>query len=460
MDDRDASSRDNSRKTCDWADLHLWQIRFIRDILAGLIVVLLFWLGYALRDVTIPLLVALLLAYLAEPAIRWTAANRWVPFQRLGAVILFVSLFIVMVLAVVAFVVPPTVRQAFQLAHDIESGSVRSKLIQLTNQYAPDQMRPDILDVVSLLPSGLSMRLTDEERLDQDEDREARDEEALKEDGGSAVVPDAGSSGKENSSSVQAASSGQDDLNLSTVANAARSNAGMLFGIVRQGGSIAWAVVLEVFAIGMLLFLIPFYFFFFSLWYEHVMEFFDGLIPQRDRGRTRELLGKMDAAVAGFVRGRILIAIIMSAMLVAGYMFVGVPYAILLGILVGFISIVPYLGLVGVPAAIILLFVGQLEVPEADRMAWWGILLWPTVVYSVVGTVDGWVLTPWIGGKTTNLDPVTIFVAILAGGSVLGVYGMLISIPVAACIKILLAEVVVPKLQELGTRPRAGRPLT
>ena len=460
MDDRDAGSRDNSDKSCDWADLHLWQIRFIRDILAGLIVVLLFWLGYALRDVTIPLLVALLLAYLAEPAIRWTAANKWIPFQRLGAVILFVSLFIVMVLAVVAFVVPPTVRQAFQLAHDIESGSVRSKLIQLTEEYVPDQMKPDILDVVSLLPSGVALRLTDEERLDQDEAREARDEDAIKKDAASSAPAASESSKVESASTQTSVEAGRDDMNLSTVASAARSNAGMLYGIVRQGGSIAWAMVLEVFAIGMLLFLIPFYFFFFSLWYEHVMEFFDGLIPQRDRGRTRELLGKMDAAVAGFVRGRILIAIIMSAMLVVGYMFVGVPYAILLGILVGFVSIVPYLGLVGIPAAIILLFVGQLEVADADRMAWWGILLWPTVVYTVVGTVDGWVLTPWIGGKTTNLDPVTIFVAILAGGSVLGVYGMLISIPVAACIKILLAEVVVPKLQELGARPKAGRPLT
>ncbi|MBG81248.1 MAG: hypothetical protein CMJ39_11155 [Phycisphaerae bacterium] len=460
MDDRDAGSRDNSDKSCDWADLHLWQIRFIRDILAGLIVVLLFWLGYALRDVTIPLLVALLLAYLAEPAIRWTAANKWIPFQRLGAVILFVTLFIVMVLAVVAFVVPPTVRQAFQLAHDIESGSVRSKLIQLTEEYVPDQMKRDILDVVSLLPSGVALRLTDEERLDQDEAREARDEDAIKKDAASSSPAASESSKVESASTQTSVEAGSDDLNLSTVASAARSNAGMLYGIVRQGGSIAWAMVLEVFAIGMLLFLIPFYFFFFSLWYEHVMEFFDGLIPQRDRGRTRELLGKMDAAVAGFVRGRILIAIIMSAMLVVGYMFVGVPYAILLGIVVGFVSIVPYLGLVGIPAAIILLFVGQLEVADADRMAWWGILLWPTVVYTVVGTVDGWVLTPWIGGKTTNLDPVTIFVAILAGGSVLGVYGMLISIPVAACIKILLAEVVVPKLQELGARPKAGRPLT
>ena len=90
-------------------------------------------------------------------------------------------------------------------------------------------------------------------------------------------------------------------------------------------------------------------------------------------------------------------------------------------------------------------------------MAWWGVLLWPTVVYAVVSAIDGWILTPWIQGKSTNLDPVTIFVAILAGGSVLGIYGMLISIPVAACLKILLADVVVPKLRELGSRPRAGK---
>ena len=168
----------------------------------------------------------------------------------------------------------------------------------------------------------------------------------------------------------------------------------------------------------------------------------------------------MDAAVSGFVRGRILIAIIMSVMFVVGYMFIGVPYAILLGIFAGFISIVPYLGLVAIPLSVLLLLVGQLEVAEADRMAWWGILLWPTVVYAVVGNIDGWVLTTWIQGKSTNLDPVTIFVAILAGGSVLGVYGMLISIPVAACLKIMLSDVVIPKLREMGTRPRAGTPLT
>ena len=67
-------------------------------------------------------------------------------------------------------------------------------------------------------------------------------------------------------------------------------------------------------------------------------------------------------------------------------------------------------------------------------------------------------LTPIIAGKATNLDPVTIFVAVLAGGSVLGAYGMLLAIPVAACIKILLSDLVIPKLKELGTRPPAHEP--
>jgi len=80
-------------------------------------------------------------------------------------------------------------------------------------------------------------------------------------------------------------------------------------------------------------------------------------------------------------------------------------------------------------------------------MAWWGVLVWPTLVFALVQALDGWLLTPLIAGKATNLDPVTIFVAVLAGGSVLGAYGMLLAIPVAACIKITIQEVILPNVR-------------
>lgn len=166
----------------------------------------------------------------------------------------------------------------------------------------------------------------------------------------------------------------------------------------------------------------------------------------------------MDSAVAGFVRGRIVIAFIMAVVLAAGWMIVGVPYAILLGIGVGVLCAVPFLGLIGIPISIGLLFLDQLGVAEGERMVWWGIIVWPLLVFAIVQALDGWVLTPLIAGRATNLDPVTIFVAVLAGGSVLGAYGMLLAIPVAACIKILIQENLLPKIRAWA-RGEADDPL-
>jgi predicted PurR-regulated permease PerM len=178
-----------------------------------------------------------------------------------------------------------------------------------------------------------------------------------------------------------------------------------------------------------------------------VVVFVKGIVPEKGREETFALVDKMDAAVAGFVRGRIVIAFIMAVILAIGWLIVGVPYAILLGIGVGVLCAVPFLGLVGIPISVGLLFLDQLGVADADKMAWWGILLWPTLVFGIVQALDGWVLTPLIAGKATNLDPVTIFVAVLAGGSVLGAYGMLLAIPVAACIKILIQDRLLPRIR-------------
>ena len=80
-------------------------------------------------------------------------------------------------------------------------------------------------------------------------------------------------------------------------------------------------------------------------------------------------------------------------------------------------------------------------------MAWWGIILWPTLVFAIVQFIEGYALTPMIAGKATNLDPVTILVAVLAGGSIMGVYGMLLAIPAAACIKIFITDVLLPRIR-------------
>ena len=200
--------------------------------------------------------------------------------------------------------------------------------------------------------------------------------------------------------------------------------------------------------LGLVVFLVPFYFFFFATAYPKVMAFLGDLIPNEHRKQVNHLVGSMDRAVSGFIRGRLVISAILGTIFAVGWLIVGVPYSLALGLVVGIFCAVPYLSIIGVPIAIGLLVVDQVSLPEADRYAWWGIILWPSLVYFIGQTMDDWVLTPLIQGKATDLDPVSIVVAILAGGTLAGLYGMLLAVPAAACIKILLREIVMPAIRD------------
>jgi predicted PurR-regulated permease PerM len=392
-------------KQHDITKLHLWQIQWVRDLALIVLVVCGVWIGYAMRDITIPLLVALLLAYLFEPLISYLANNPKFPLGRIPVISGILTLIIVGVLAVLAFTVPMVISQTTSLVDDVQNGTLRDKLEQLNEKYAPKDAKDEINQTLSYLPNSKS-----------DEVKQSKPTEQIK-----------------------------------------PGNEGLI-KIAQKTGDVALGIIVSVFRFAILAVLIPFYFFFFSLWFPKVVEFARSLIPDHGKGDTELLLVKMDAAVSGFVRGRIVIAFIMSILLAVGWMIVGVPYAILLGIGVGVLCAVPFLGLIGIPLSIGLLFLDQLGLLETQRMAWWGILLWPTLVFAIVQALDGWILTPLIAGKATNLDPVTIFVAVLAGGSVLGAYGMLLAIPVAACVKILIQERLLPKVHA-WTRGEADDPL-
>ena len=389
----------------DITKLHLWQIQWVRDLILILIVICGIWLGYAMRNITIPLLVALLFAYLFEPLISFLANHPKFPLGRIPVITGILTLLTTGILLVLVISIPMVVSQTSTLVNDIQEGKLRSQLERVTEQYVPENVQKEVLETLSFLPSGES-------------------------------DTNSGASNK-------------------TVSK--KTNEGLV-RIAQTTGDVALRVIGAIIHFAILAVLIPFYFFFFSLWFPKVKAFASGLIPKDSKNDTISLLRKMDSAVAGFVRGRIVIAFIMAVVLAAGWMIVGVPYAILLGIGVGVLCAVPFLGLIGIPISIGLLFLDQLGVAEGERMVWWGIIVWPLLVFAIVQALDGWVLTPLIAGRATNLDPVTIFVAVLAGGSVLGAYGMLLAIPVAACIKILIQENLLPKIRAWA-RGEADDPL-
>ena len=421
-----------------------------------IVLVSIFWVGYAMRAITVPLLIALALAYLVEPVIdvvgrKWGWSRRWTVS---GILMLFI-------IGVVLVVVPTTMLVVGQTAELV--GNVRS------GKYA------GLVDKgVALLPADYQDQVGSlREWLEESAPwtRVILGEHTPVVDAADATPPPSGGEAKATETKVATAAAGdaatpvpavnaldeeqirqivRDEMNAApsgiTDGTDAKGLGISAIGFVGKGMQQVTAVIFSTVELGLLVFLVPFYFYFFSNAYPRVLKFGRSLVPDHNRVRTFFLIGEMDRAVSGFVRGRLVISAILGVVLSVGWLIVGVPYSIALGLVVGVFCAVPYLSVIGLPVAIGLLTFEEFSLQPEERMAWWGVVVWPLLVYMIAQSLDDWVLTPLIQGKATDLDPVSVVVAILAGGSIAGIYGMLLAVPVAACIKIVIREVLMPRV--------------
>ncbi|HET8720825.1 MAG TPA: AI-2E family transporter [Nitrospira sp.] len=195
--------------------------------------------------------------------------------------------------------------------------------------------------------------------------------------------------------------------------------------------------------IAMTAILMPIYFFMFAWGFERMTGFFRRLIPVSRRPRILDVLGKLDEAVFGFFRGRLLVALITGIMYAAGWALTQVPYWFLLGSITGLLTVIPYVSVIGWPLAVLLKYLDT--VGGGQGAEWFAILVLPSLPYLVVQFIESWWLTPWIQGRTNDLSAVTVIVVVLVGGAIAGLLGMLVAIPVASITKILFQEFVLPE---------------
>lgn len=152
------------------------------------------------------------------------------------------------------------------------------------------------------------------------------------------------------------------------------------------------------------------------------------LIPIPYRKAVLDRLAEVDRAVAAFMRGQLTIALILGAINAAGLALLGVPMGIVLGLVAGLANMVPYMALVvGLVPAVVLCW--------AEYQELWRVLA-VVGVFSGAQMLEGMVLSPRILGKSVDLHPVWILLAVIAGGSLFGFIGMLLAVPTAAAIQV------------------------
>ena len=176
--------------------------------------------------------------------------------------------------------------------------------------------------------------------------------------------------------------------------------------------------------------LLPIITFFFLRDWDNLVERVASLIP-RDHLPTVNRLARESSDVLGaFLRGQFLVMLVLGVMYGLGLWAVGLDLGILIGLIAGLLTFVPYLG----PASGIILGVIAALVQYGDWQHVAGVL----VVFGIGQVIESYVLTPKLVGDRIGLHPVAVIFAVLAGGQLFGFLGMLLALPVAAVVNVLL----------------------
>lgn len=175
--------------------------------------------------------------------------------------------------------------------------------------------------------------------------------------------------------------------------------------------------------------IVPVYMFFFLLTDKDPLRALDeqlSFIPHRFREDITFLTGEFARIMVAFFRGQILIGLIMGVLLATGFSLAGLKFAVLLGICIGLLNIIPYLG-----STLGLLTVLPLAFFQQD--GGFLLLLMVLSVFVLVQLIESYFLTPRIMGRSTGLHPLVIIVAIFFWGKALsGILGMILAIPLTA----------------------------
>lgn len=159
----------------------------------------------------------------------------------------------------------------------------------------------------------------------------------------------------------------------------------------------------------------------------HVTQY----LPTKWRSSVSKVLTDVNAQLSNYVRGQVTVAIIVALMFSVMFSLIGLSYPVTLGVMAGFLNLIPYLGsfLAMIPAVILGLIAGPV------------MLIKVLIVFMVEQTIEGRFVTPLIIGSSLSIHPITILFVLLTAGQMYGVLGVLLGIPIYASIKVVVKAI-------------------
>ncbi|KJV10290.1 membrane protein [Elstera litoralis] len=222
---------------------------------------------------------------------------------------------------------------------------------------------------------------------------------------------------------------GVSDADVINLRAAAGADAGKALGYVAQFVGNLLVGGLAVVNILSLVFVTPVVAFYLLRDWDLIVTKIDSWLPLSAAETIREQAREIDAILSGFARGQALLCLSLGVLYAIGLRSVGLDFGIIIGLLAGLLSFIPFVGVfVGGVTAV------GLAVLQFD--SWLPVIL-VAGVFGVGQILEGYVLQPWLVGDRVRLHPVWIIFALLAGGTLFGFLGVLMAVPVMAVIGVL-----------------------
>ncbi len=337
-----------------------------------------------LQPVLTPIAVAAILAFLLEPVVRFSMR---LGLSRLISIILVYLAFAAFFVGLLVYIIPPAYRQGNTLVKDFPG--YMQKTQALTTRTFENLHRLSSLDFL---------------RSDQTDQPANEQLSALV----SQSIKDAGNWVQQKIP----------DLAVESGRFLQRSLGGFL----------------GVFGLLLSMILVPIFLFFFLKDSASIAENWSRYLPLRASPLKNEivsLVGEINSYLISFFRGQLIVSLIDGFLISVALLILGLDFAILIGLMVGVLGLIPYLGMMicYIPAVII----------AAAQFGDWTHPLIVTAIFILANNIDGIFIAPKIVGESVGLHPLTVIVSVLAWSLILGgLLGALLAVPLTATIKVLL----------------------
>lgn len=161
---------------------------------------------------------------------------------------------------------------------------------------------------------------------------------------------------------------------------------------------------------------------------QHLNRHVTQYLPTKWRSSVSKVLTDVNSQLSNYVRGQVTVAIIVALMFSVMFSIIGLSYPITLGVMAGFLNLIPYLGsfLAMIPAVVLGLIAGPVMLVKV------------LIVFMLEQTIEGRFVTPLIIGSSLSIHPITILFVLLTAGQMYGVLGVLLGIPIYASIKVVV----------------------